>query len=118
MAIPLPGTPIIVDIGSAYTKIGFAGEPSPRFVFPTITGTEKYKAVMVDVSARNIYIGSDASKMRGVLKIKHPIERGAIMDWNDYYEILNYIFYSLLRIENLSHYPVLYTEPPFVQREV
>ncbi len=117
MAIPLPGTPIIVDIGSAYTKIGFAGEPSPRFVFPTITGTEKYKAVMVDVGARNIYIGSDASKMRGVLKIKHPIERGAITDWNDYYEILNYIFYSLLRIENLSSYPVLYTEPPFVQRE-
>ena len=117
MAIPLPGTPIIVDIGSAYTKVGFAGEPSPRFVFPTITGTEKYKAVMVDVGARNIYIGSDASKMRGVLKIKHPIERGAIMDWNDYYEILNYIFYSLLRIENMSNYPVLYTEPPFVQRE-
>jgi actin-related protein len=117
MAIPLPGTPIIVDIGSAYTKIGFAGEPSPRFVFPTITGTEKYKAVMVDVGARNIYIGSDASKMRGVLKIKHPIERGAIMDWNDYYEILNYIFYSLLRIENMANYPVLYSEPPFVQRE-
>lgn len=117
MAIPLPGTPIIVDIGSAYTKIGFAGEPSPRFVFPTITGTEKYKAVMVDVGARNIYIGTDASKMRGVLKIKHPIERGAIMDWNDYYEILNYIFYSLLRIENMANYPVLYTEPPFVQRD-
>ena len=117
MAIPLPGTPIIVDIGSAYTKIGFAGEPSPRFVFPTITGKEKYKAVMVDVSARNIYVGTDAKKMRGVLKIKHPIERGAIMDWNDYYEILNYIFYSLLRIENLSNYPVLYTEPPFLHQE-
>ncbi len=117
MAIPLPGTPIIVDIGSAYTKIGFAGEPSPRFVFPTITGKEKYKAVMVDVTARNIYVGADAKKMRGVLKIKHPIERGAIMDWNDYYEILNYIFYSLLRIENISHYPVLYTEPPFLNQE-
>jgi len=118
MAIPLPGTPIIVDIGSAYTKIGFAGEPSPRFVFPTITGKEKYKAVMVDVNARNIYVGNDASgKMRGVLKIKHPIDRGAIMDWNDYYEILNYIFYTLLRIENLSTYPVLYTEPPFLQQE-
>ncbi|GAG83692.1 unnamed protein product, partial [marine sediment metagenome] len=80
-------------------------------------GKEKYKAVMVDVSARNIYIGNDVVKMRGVLKIKRPIERGAIMDWNDYYEILNYIFYSLLRIENLSNYPVLYTEPPFLQRE-
>jgi len=27
MALPLPGTPIIIDIGSAYVKIGFAGEP-------------------------------------------------------------------------------------------
>ena len=117
MVIPLPGTPIIIDIGSSYCKVGFAGEPSPRFVFPTITGTEKYKAVMVDVNARNIYIGNDASRMRGVLKVKHPIERGAILDWNDYYEILNYIFYTLLRIDNLSNYPILYTEAPFVQRE-
>jgi len=72
---------------------------------------------MVDVSGRNIYVGNDASKMRGVLKIKHPIERGSIMDWDDYYEILNYIFYTLLRIENLSNYPVLYTEPPFLQQD-
>jgi actin len=117
MVIPLPGTPVIVDIGSAYCKTGFAGEPSPRFVFPTITGTEKYKAVMVDVGARNIYVGNDAMRMRGVLKVKHPIDRGAIMDWNDYYEILNYIFYSLLRIDNLSDYPILYIESPFVQKE-
>lgn len=117
MAIPLPGTPVILDIGSAYTKIGFAGEPGPRFIFPTITGTEKYKAVMVDVSARNIYVGNDAAKMRGVLKIKRPIERGAIMDWNDFYEILNYCFYSLLRIPDVSQYPVLYTQPTFLQKE-
>lgn len=118
MAITLPGTPIIIDIGSAYVKIGFAGEPAPRFVFPTITGTEKYKTIMVDVGPRNIYVGNDAMRMRGVLKVKHPIERGNILDWNDYYEILNYIFYSLLRIENLSEYPVLYTEQPFVQKDV
>jgi len=117
MALPLPGTPIIIDIGSAYVKIGFAGEPGPRFVFPCITGTEKYKSVMVDVNARSIYVGNDVSRMRGVLKIKHPISRGEIMDWESYYEILNYIFYSLLRIEDLNQYPVLYCEPPFIQRE-
>ena len=117
MALPLPGTPIIIDIGSAYVKIGFAGEPSPRFVFPCITGTEKYKSVMVDVSARSIYVGNDVSRMRGVLKIKHPLIRGEINDWDSYYEILNYIFYSLLRIENLSLYPIFYCEPPFMQRE-
>ncbi|MFX0037909.1 MAG: zinc ribbon domain-containing protein [Promethearchaeota archaeon] len=117
MALPLPGTPIIIDIGSAYVKIGFAGEPGPRFIFPCITGTEKYKSVMVDVSARSIYVGNDVSRMRGVLKIKHPISRAEIMDWESYYEILNYIFYSLLRVEDLTQYPVLYCEPPFMHKE-
>jgi actin-related protein len=117
MALPLPGTPIIVDIGSAYVKIGFAGEPGPRFVFPCITGTEKYKSVMVDVSARSMYVGNDVSRMRGVLKISHPIQRGAIMDWDSYFEILNYIFYSLLRIDTLTDYPVFYCESPFMHKE-
>ncbi|MHA1987084.1 MAG: hypothetical protein ACW98D_10630 [Promethearchaeota archaeon] len=117
MALPLPGTPIIVDIGSAYVKVGFAGEPGPRFVFPCITGTEKYKSVMVDVSARSMYVGNDVSRMRGVLKISHPIQRGSIMNWDSFFEILNYIFYSLLRVESLSEYPVFYCESPFMHRE-
>ena len=117
MAIPKPGTPIIIDMGSAYVKVGFAGEPGPRFVFPCMTGTEKYQAVMADVSSRSIYVGDDAMKMRGVLKVKHPIERATIMSWDDYYEILNHIFYTLLRIENLANYPIFYVEPSFIQRE-
>ncbi|MFX0186886.1 MAG: hypothetical protein ACFE8A_04020 [Candidatus Hodarchaeota archaeon] len=117
MAFPLPGTPIILDIGSAYVKIGFAGEPAPRFVFPCITGYEKYKSVMVDVGQRSVYVGNDAMKMRGVLKVKYPLQRGVIMDWEEYYEILNYIFYTLLRIDNLSNYPVMYAEHPFMPRE-
>ena len=117
MALPLPGTPLIIDIGGAYVKIGFAGEPDPRYIFPCITGTEKYKSVMVDAAHRSVYVGNDAMKMRGVLKVKHPVQRGAIMDWDEYYEILNYIIYTLLRIENPSHYPVIYIEHPFVHRE-
>ena len=117
MAIPGPGTSIIVDIGSAYVKVGFAGESGPRFVFPCLTGTEKYQAVMADVSTRSIYVGDDAMKMRGVLKVSHPIQRGTIMSWEDYYEILNHIFYTLLRIENLSQYPIFYVEPLFIPKE-
>ncbi|MFX1259725.1 MAG: hypothetical protein ACFFAN_17875, partial [Promethearchaeota archaeon] len=117
MPLPLPGTPIILDIGSAYVKIGFAGEPGPRFIFPCITGTEKYQSVMVDVNKRSVYVGDDAMKMRGVLKVKYPIRRGTIMDWEEYYEILNHIFYTLLRIENLSNYPIIYAEHPFVPSE-
>ena len=118
MALPLPGTPIILDIGSSYVKIGFAGEPGPRYSFPCIIGKEKYKTVMVDMeSARSVYVGDDAMKMRGVLKVSYPIQRGDIMDWEAFYEILNHIFYNLLRIEHLSHYPIIYAEHPFVPKE-
>ncbi len=118
MSLPPPGTPIIIDIGSAYIKVGYAGDPTPRFIFPCIVGTERFKAVMVDVSARSMYVGNDAVKMRGVLKILHPIERGIIQDWDAFYELLNYIFYTLLRIEDLSQYPVVYTESLFVQNDI
>jgi actin-related protein len=73
---------------------------------------------MVDVgSARSVYVGDDAMKMRGVLKVSYPIQRGDIMDWDAYFEILNHIFYNLLRIENLSNYPIIYAEHPFVPKE-
>lgn len=117
MSEPAVGTPIIIDIGSAYVKVGYAGDSEPRFIFPCITGTEKYQTVMVDVNARNLYVGKDAMKMRGVLKLERPIERGQIQDWNDYYEILNHIFYNLLRLESVSDYPVIYIEHPFVPNE-
>ncbi|MGV9199735.1 MAG: double zinc ribbon domain-containing protein [Promethearchaeia archaeon] len=117
MSEPAEGTPIIIDIGSAYVKVGYGGDPEPRFIFPCITGTEKYQTVMVDVNARNLYVGDDAMKMRGVLKLERPIERGQIQDWNDYYEILNHIFYNLLRLESVANYPVIYIEHPFVANE-
>ncbi len=118
MSLPTPGTPIIIDIGSAYVKVGFAGETSPRYIFPCITGTEKYHSVMVDVDARNVYVGQDAMKMRGVLKISHPIQRGSIADWDSYYQILNHILYTLLRIENPLDYPILYVENPFEPKDI
>ncbi|TXT59066.1 MAG: putative Actin/actin family protein [Promethearchaeota archaeon] len=118
METPNPGTPIIVDIGSAYVKVGYAGEGEPRHVFPTIIGREKYRTVMVDVDTRQLYVGDDAMKMRGVLKLSHPIERSQIMEWDEYYEILNHIFYNLLRIESLSAYPVFYVDKLFVSKEI
>ncbi|MBN1214862.1 MAG: hypothetical protein JXA99_05400 [Candidatus Lokiarchaeota archaeon] len=118
MSLPTPGTPIIIDIGSAYVKVGFAGEVNPRYIFPCITGTEKYHSVMVDVDARNVYIGQDAMKMRGVLKISHPIQRGSIVDWDSYYQILNHILYTLLRIQNPLDYPIIYIEDPFQSKDI
>jgi actin beta/gamma 1 len=106
------GLPVVVDIGEASCKIGFAGDLQPRDTFPTIVGHEKYQSVMVDTSdrVRSAYVGNDAVAMRGVLKIVYPIQRGQIMDWNAFYEILNHIFYNVLRMDMREH-PVIYSEP-------
>ncbi|MHA1821590.1 MAG: zinc-ribbon domain-containing protein [Promethearchaeota archaeon] len=92
---------VVIDIGEAYTKVGFAGDEQPVKVFPTITGKEKYKTIMVDVTERTkrSYVGDDCTHMRGVLKITYPIQRGTVMDWNSYFDILTHIFYNVLRID-------------------
>ncbi len=107
-----PGTPVVVDIGEAAVKVGIAGDLAPRDKFPTIVGREKYQSVMVDTSdrVRSAYVGNDAQSMRGVLKIVYPLSRGQVMDWNAFYEVLNHIFYNVLRLD-MRLYPVIYSEP-------
>ncbi|MBN2151382.1 MAG: rod shape-determining protein [Candidatus Lokiarchaeota archaeon] len=107
-----PGTPVIVDIGEAAVKVGIAGDLAPRDKFPTIVGREKYQSVMVDTSerVRSAYVGNDAQSMRGVLKIVYPMSRGQVMDWNAFYEVLNHIFYNVLRLD-MRMYPVVFSEP-------
>ncbi|MBN2156529.1 MAG: rod shape-determining protein [Candidatus Lokiarchaeota archaeon] len=99
---------VIIDIGEAYTKVGFAGDEQP-VIFPTMTGKEKYKSVMADVDTKDQYVGEDCMRMRGVLKITYPFNRGAIMDWDSYYSVLTHIFYNVLRTDP-SKVKVIYPE--------
>jgi actin-related protein len=120
MSTPPQGSPVILDIGSAYVKVGFAGEPDPRYIFPCITGKRKYKSVMVDTGSQmhELYVGDAAMNLRGVLNLNHPIERGVITDWDEYYEILNHAFYNLLRINNTQNHPIIYIESISEQNDI
>ena len=91
---------VIIDIGEATVKVGFAGEEKPTSIFPTIIGTPKFQHVMqTEGGSKDLYVGNDAMTKRGVMKISHPISRGTIMDWDAYYSILTHIFYNELRID-------------------
>ncbi|XP_078001136.1 actin-related protein 10-like [Glandiceps talaboti] len=47
-------TAVILDIGAAYTKVGFAGEPSPRSIIPSEVKRARSETVQrVDVNAVN-----------------------------------------------------------------
>jgi actin-related protein len=109
---------IIIDIGQGTTKVGFAGDEKP-IVFETITGTPKYKNLMADVSGmvQSIYVGDDCTRMRGVLKIDRLINRGNVMNWEQYYAVLNHIFNNVLRV-NASKCNVIYLVPPLTPPDI
>jgi actin len=67
--------------------------------------------MMADVESKGQYVGEDCMRMRGVLKITYPINRGAVMDWESYYSVLTHIFYNVLRVDP-SKMNVIYTESP------
>ena len=102
--------PIVIDNGSAMVKAGFAGDKVPRAVFPNVVGTVRVPGVFVGV-AKNWYIGKEAQRMRGILRMKYPVEDGIVTNWDDMEKILHQILFTELRVIPNEH-PVLLTESP------
>jgi len=102
---------IVLDNGSGICKAGFSGEDAPRAVFPSIVGRPKYGQTLMGSCDQHIFVGDEAQKKRGVLKISYPIEHGVVKDWDDMEKIWNQTFYNELRVSPEDH-PVLLTEAP------
>ncbi len=109
---------IVVDIGTGYTKVGFAGEEEPRSVFATVVGYPKFESVFPESETYGLeyYVGREAIHMKGVLKLVWPLRHGIISDWKAWEKIIHHIFYRELRV-NPQEQPVLLTEAPLTPRE-
>ena len=106
------GNIVVVDNGSQMIKAGFAGDDSPRAVFPTIAQKPRHRGVMVGMDQRDRYVGDEAQVRRaGVLTIHYPIERGIVTNWDDMEYIWHHTFYNELRVAP-EECIVLQTEVP------
>ncbi|XP_026565419.1 actin, clone 302-like [Pseudonaja textilis] len=102
---------LVVDNGTRNCRAGVAGEDLPRIVLPAIIGRPKLQSVAEDTDGKAYYVGSDAQSRRDLLTLRHPIESGFIMNWDDMEKIWHHVFYNELQVGPEDH-PVLLTERP------
>lgn len=123
-------SPVIIDCGSGYTKVGIAGEDGPRHVIPTLvyrqdrehfvrcqlSGTFPLTTSLT--SAAHVVIGKSAVQA-GVLDaagVSAPIAGGRVVDWSDIEYFLHGCFSQYLRLDP-SQRPCVLTEPPLNSHE-
>ncbi|ODQ64534.1 actin-2 [Nadsonia fulvescens var. elongata DSM 6958] len=107
--------PVVFDNGSGTIKAGFAGEEQPKTFFPSYVGRPKHTRIMAGALEGETFIGNKAQEVRGLLKIRYPMEHGIVTDWDDMERIWQFIYNDDLKILPEEH-PVLLTEAPINPR--
>ncbi|KAL0059294.1 Actin-related protein 3 [Marasmius tenuissimus] len=117
--------PIICDNGTGYSKIGFAGNSDPSFVFPTAistrgSATQSSRAPAVPSKPGNLaskrgvedldfFIGDEAlanAKTPGY-GVHYPIRHGMIDNWDHMERYWEQVIFKYLRAEPEDHYFLL-----------
>lgn len=110
--------PVIIDTGTGYTKMGYAGNTEPQFIIPSCIAI-KETAKVGDQAARRLgkgvedldfFIGDEATDATNYA-VKWPIRHGIVEDWDLMERFLEQAIFKYLRAEPEDHYFLL-TEPP------
>lgn len=117
MTDTLHNVPIVLDNGSGTIRAGFAGEDSPKTFFPSWVGRPKHTRVLAGALEGEVFIGQRAAnELRGLLKIRYPLEHGIVTDWDDMERIWEYVYVEGLKTlsEDVSHAKDLHFERKFL----
>ncbi|XP_064131171.1 actin-related protein 3B isoform X3 [Loxodonta africana] len=109
MACSLP--PCVVDCGTGYTKLGYAGNTEPQFIIPSCIAIRE-SAKVVDQAQRRVlrgvddldfFIGDEAVD-KPTYATKWPIRHGIIEDWDLMERFIEQVIFKYLRAEPEDHY--------------
>ncbi|KAK2859754.1 hypothetical protein Q5P01_004374 [Channa striata] len=116
MSLQLP--PCVIDCGTGYTKIGYAGNTEPQFIMPSCiaikesasVGEQAQRRLVRGVDDLDFYIGDEAIDKPNYAT-KWPIRHGMVEDWDLMEKFLEQVIFKYLRAEPEDH-SFLMTEPP------
>ncbi|CCX31908.1 Arp2/3 complex subunit [Pyronema domesticum] len=120
---------VVMDNGTGYSKLGFAGNDSPSFVIPTTIATKSKndapntQGPPVPSKPRGLsakdgqtdldyLIGDEAEAVRGLgYDLYNPVRHGQVDNWDHMERFWQSSMFQYLRVEPEDHYFLL-TEPP------
>lgn len=67
--------PIVLDQGTGFVKVGYAGTNFPAHQYPSIVGRPILRAEerAGDIEIKDIMVGDEAAQVRSMLQIKYPV---------------------------------------------
>lgn len=109
---------VIIDNGTGYTKMGYAGNTEPQFIIPSAiavkesasVGDKAIKRLGKGVEDLDFFIGDEALNATSY-SVKWPIRHGIVDDWDLMERFWEQAIFKYLRSEPEDHYFLL-TEPP------
>jgi len=118
--------PIVIDNGTGYTKMGFAGNYEPNYIVPTLIsvasdkkaqgaqgggGVGQQSAADTNIPDLDFYIGDQANEKRLNYNIDYPIRHGIVDNWDNMEKYWQRCIYQYMSADPEEHYFLL-TEPP------
>ncbi|NXG38352.1 ACL7A protein, partial [Dromaius novaehollandiae] len=99
---------IIIDIGTSYSKCGFAGDPWPSHIISSTVGKH-----IQDTAAKRkeTFVGRELQNTSIPLELINPLRHGIVVDWNCVQDTWEYIFHTEMTIQPENN-AVLVSDPP------
>ena len=105
----------VIDCGTGYVKMGWAGNQAPTHIVPTAiaalddgAGAEAARGPCSDL---DFFTGVEALSNSRSYSVNYPIRHGLIESWSNMERLWSRCFFDYLRCDPEEHY-VLLTEPP------
>ncbi|KAI9105854.1 actin family [Phlyctochytrium arcticum] len=106
---------VVIDNGTGYTKMGYAGNQDPQFIIPTTIATRETAsgnlAAKRGIEDLDYYIGDEAMLNSKSYGMTYPVRHGQVENWDLMEKFHQACIFQHLRCEPEDHYFLL-TEPP------
>jgi len=104
---------VVIDNGTGYTKMGFAGNSEPSYIIPTAIASNEEKDTTKGMSIEdlNFHIGDEALSRSKAYQVYYPVRRGEVDNWTHMEKLWQHCIFKYLRTDPEDHFFCLVRRP-------